>query len=91
MLFPIALPLVLGVAGWFAADGAGAITAFGVGLLIDVAVIAGAAVWARQMGLLMEPEDAWMNAPRPPGYRRLVEWVYRRTLPGNGQRATGND
>ena len=80
MLVPIGLPLVLGVAGWSAAGWAGAITAFGVGLLVDVAVVAGAAVWARQVGSLLEPDDALTMAPRPPGYRRLVEWVYRRTL-----------
>lgn len=80
MIVPVLLPLVLGVAGWFAADWAGAIAAFGVGLLIDVAVVAGAALWARQIGALMEPEDAWTTAPRPPGYRWLVEWVYKRTL-----------
>jgi len=80
MLVPWALPLALGVAGWFAGRWAGAITAFGVGLLIDVAVMAGAALWARQIGSLLEPEDALTVAPRPPGYRRLVEWVYERTL-----------
>jgi hypothetical protein len=80
MLVPVLLPVALGVAGWFAAEWAGAVTAVGVGLLIDVAVVAGAALWSRQIGSLIEPEDAWENAPRPPGYRRLVEWVYKRTL-----------
>jgi len=80
MLVPIALPLALGVAGWFAAGWAGAITAFAVGLLVDLAVVAGAALWARQIGSLIEHDDAWAVAPRPPGYRQLVEWVYRRTL-----------
>jgi hypothetical protein len=51
-----------------------------VGVLIDLAVVAGAAVWSRQIGALIEPEDAWEVAPRPPGYRSLVEWVYDRTL-----------
>ena len=80
MIVPVLLPLALGVAGWFAARWAGAVTAFGVGLLVDVAVIAGAAVWARQIGSLLDREDAWSVAPRPPGYRRLTEWVYERTL-----------
>ena len=74
------LPVGLGVAGWFAAGWAGAVAAFGVGVLIDLAVVAGAAVWSRQIGALIEPADAWEVAPRPPGYRSLVEWVYDRTL-----------
>lgn len=80
VLIPILLPIALGVAGWSAAGGAGAITALGVGLLIDLAVMAGAALWARQIGSLLDPEDAWEVAPRPPGCRRLVDWVYERTL-----------
>jgi hypothetical protein len=80
VLVPVLLPIALGVAGWFTAGWAGAVTALGVGLLIDVAVVAGAAVWARQIGSLLEPQDAWAAAPRPPGYRRLTEWVYERTL-----------
>ena len=80
VLVPILLPIALSVAGWFAGDWAGVIAAFGVGVLIDLAVIAGAAVWARQIGSLLEPDDAWEVAPRPPGFRRLTEWVYQRTL-----------
>jgi len=80
VLVPVLLPVVLGVAGWFTAGWAGAVTAFGVGVLIDLAVVAGAAVWSRQIGALIEPADAWEVAPRPPGYRSLVEWVYDRTL-----------
>jgi len=76
----VLLPVGLGVAGWFAAGWAGAVAAFGVGVLIDLAVVAGAAVWSRQIGALIEPADAWEVAPRPPGYRSLVEWVYDRTL-----------
>ena len=80
MLVPLLLPVALGVAGWLAAGWAGAVSALGVGLLIDGAVIAGAAVWSRQIGDLLDPEDAWEVAPRPPGFTRLTEWVYRRTL-----------
>jgi len=80
VLVPILLPIALGVAGWFAAGWAGAVAAFGVGVLIDLAVAAGAAVWSRQIGDLIEPGDAWEVAPRPPGFTRLTEWVYRRTL-----------
>jgi hypothetical protein len=80
VLVPILLPIALGVAGWFSAGWAGAGAAFGVGVLIDLAVVAGAAVWSRQIGDLIEPEDAWEVAPRPPGFARLAEWVYQRTL-----------
>jgi hypothetical protein len=51
-----------------------------VGVLIDLAVVAGAAVWSRQIGDLIDAEDAWEVAPRPPGFARLTEWVYKRTL-----------
>jgi hypothetical protein len=81
VLVPVLLPVGLGVAGWFAAGWAGAVAAIGVGVLIDLAVVAGAAVWSRQIGALIEPEDAWEVAPRPPGFRRLTDWAYRRTLP----------
>jgi hypothetical protein len=75
---PIFLPAALAVAGALTAGWAGSIVGAGVGLLIDGAVIVGAALWMRQIGSVLEPEDAWDQAPRPPGFRRLVEWVYRR-------------
>ena len=80
MLGPVVLSLALGVAGWLAGDWAGAIVGVGLGLLVTVAVAAGATIWARQIGSLLEPEDARANAPRPPGFRRLTDWVYERTL-----------
>jgi hypothetical protein len=78
---PILLPVGLAVIGGIVAGGSGLVVAFGLGLLIDVAIIVGAATWARQIGSLLEADDAWANAPRPPGFRGLVEWVYERTLP----------
>lgn len=80
MVVPIALPVALGVAGWFTAGWPGAVAAFAVGGLIDIAVVVGAAVWARQVGEHLHPEDAFDVAPRPPGFRALCDWVYRRTL-----------
>ena len=80
MAGPLLLPVVLGVAGWLAGDGAGAAVGVGLGLLVTVMVAAGAAVWSRQIGSLLEPEDARALAPRPPGFGAVVDWVYDRTL-----------
>jgi hypothetical protein len=77
---PVVLIVVLGVAGWFSAAWAGAVTGLAVGVLVTVTVVAGAAVWARQFGDLLDPDAAFEAAPRPPGFRRLCDWVYRRTL-----------
>jgi hypothetical protein len=80
MLGPIVLPIGLAVAGWVAADWAGAVVGAFVGLLFSVAVMVGAIWWSRTIGDLLEPEDARANAPSPPGFDRLTGWVYRRTL-----------
>lgn len=80
MIGPILVPVAISTAGAFSAGWAGAIVGFGVGLLIDLAVILGAALWSRQIGALLEPEDALANAPRPPGFGKLVDWVYARVL-----------
>ena len=80
MIGPIVLIVGFGVAGWLADTTAGLIVGAGMGLLITVAVAAGATWWARSIGSLLEPEDAWKNAPRPPGFKRVCEWVYARAL-----------
>jgi hypothetical protein len=77
---PIILPIALGIAGWVAERWAGLVVGVAVGLLITAAVVVGAATWARQIGSLLEPEDALAHAPRPPGFAALCDWVYRRTL-----------
>jgi hypothetical protein len=82
MIGPILLPIVLGIAGWFAGDGAGLVVGVGTGLLVSAAVVAAAAWWARTIGDLLEPEDALANAPRPPGFGPLCDWVYGRVLAG---------
>jgi hypothetical protein len=81
MLGPLLLTAGFGIAGWFAGDAAGAVVGIGVGVLFSVAVVAGAAWWARTIGALLEPEDARANAPRPPGFGRLCDWVYHRLMP----------
>jgi hypothetical protein len=80
MTVPLALPAVLAVIGAVTGGTAGAIVGLGLGVAVTGAVAAGAAVWSRQIGSLLEPEDAWAVAPRPPGYTAVVEWVYERTL-----------
>lgn len=80
MLGPVLVPLILAYAGWASGDWTGAVVGLGVGLLVDVAVVAGAASWARRIGSLLDPGQAFDIAPRPPGFRALCDWVYRRTL-----------
>lgn len=80
MLGPILFPVAFGVAGWVTGQWAGLTVGIGLGLLFTVAVAAGATWWARTIGSLLEPEDAFENAPRPPGFGRVCEWVYRRTI-----------
>ncbi len=80
MLGPILFPVALGVAGWITAGWAGAVSGIGVGLLISVAVAAGAVWWAQTIGALLEPEDALDAAPRPPLFGRLCDWIYARTI-----------
>jgi len=80
MLGPILFPLGFGIAGWIAADGAGLTVGIGVGVLVTVAVVAGAAWWGNTIGSLLEPEDALANAPRPPLFGSLCDWVYDRVI-----------
>jgi len=80
MLGPILFPLGFGIAGWFAGNGAGLAVGIGVGLLISFAVAAGATLWAQTIGSLLEPEDAVANAPRPPLFGGLCDFVYERTI-----------
>lgn len=80
MLGPILFPIALGVAGWFSGEWAGLVVGVAVGLLVSVAVMVGAIWWSRTIGDLLEPDDARANAPSPPGFGRLTDWVYARTL-----------
>jgi hypothetical protein len=80
VLGPILFPIALGVAGWFSGEAAGLVVGVGVGFLITFAVAAGAAWWAQAIGSLIEPEDALANAPRPPGFGRLCDWIYERAI-----------
>ena len=72
--------IVAATAGALAAGWAGALAAGFTGLFLVGAVAAGAAMWARNIGSLLEPEDAWEVAPRPPLFGGFVDAVYRRTL-----------
>lgn len=78
MLGPILLPIVLAAAGGVVEGWAGAVVMGVVGILIDLAVVAGAALWMRQIGSLLEPAEIAEHAPRPPGFGGLVDRVYRR-------------
>ena len=80
MLGPLLFPLGFGVAGWVTGEGAGLAVGIAVGLLVSVAVVVAAAWWAKTIGVLLEPDDALANAPRPPLFGRLCDWVYERTI-----------
>ena len=80
MIGPIVIVVAAVTAGAFAAGWPGAIGAGLAGLALVAAVAAGAALWARQIGSLLEPDEARRYAPRPPGFGRMVDAVYRRTL-----------
>ena len=67
-------------AGAISAGWAGAVAAGATGLFLVAAVAAGAVMWAKSIGSLLEPEDAWEAAPRPPLFGRYVDMIYRRTL-----------
>ena len=76
MIGPVVL-LVIGVAaGSFAGGLAGAVTGALLAAFISAAVVAGAAIWAQQVGSVMVREDALANAPCPPGFKRLCDRVY---------------
>lgn len=83
----VAVAVALGAASGGIAGAVGGL-AIGIGLL--GAVAAGAATWARQIGSEMDPEEARMIAPRPPGLRAMCDYVYERTLPAlNGEPPAG--
>ena len=70
----------MATAGALSAGWAGAVAAGGAGLFLLAALAAGAAMWAKNIGSLLEPEDSWETAPRPPLFGRFVDAIYRRTL-----------
>jgi len=80
VLGPILLVVVMAAAGGAFGGWAGAVAAGATGLFVVGAVAAGAATWAARIGSLIEPEDAWEVAPRPPLFGRMVDAIYRRSL-----------
>ena len=77
-------PAVLLAVGAFGGAAAGGFAGAAAGVLIALgliaAIAAGAAIWAQQIGSLLEAQDARANAPRPPGFGRLCDYVYDRAL-----------
>ena len=80
MIGPLLIVIGATTAGALASGWAGAVAAGFTGLFLVGAVAAGAAMWAGRIGALLEPEDAWSVAPRPPLFGRFVDAIYRRTL-----------
>lgn len=85
MLGPVLVIVAAVTIGALTEGTAGAVGAGLAGLGAVAAVAAGAAVWARGIGRLVEPAEAWRQAPRPPLFGRLCEAVYRRVLPPPGE------
>lgn len=81
MIGPLVLIAAFVVAGALTAGWGGAVGAGLVGLAFVGAIAAGAAFWSQSIGRHLSPESAWRHAPRPPGFARLCDAVYRRRLP----------
>jgi len=77
---PILLVVGMTAAGAISAGWGGAVAAGVTALFMVAAVAAGAVMWVQRIGVLLEPEDAWEVAPRPPLFGRLVDTIYRRNL-----------
>ena len=80
MTGPIVVTLVAVIGGAVAGGVAGAAAGLLIAIGLVAAVVAGAAVWAQQIGRLLESEDAFANAPRPPGFGPLCDLVYERVM-----------
>lgn len=84
MIGPIVLAVAGGVAGWFSGDWAGLTAGIAVAVLIAFGVAGAAAWWVGQVGRTLDAATAWAVAPRPPGFRPVCDWVYRRAWPEGG-------
>jgi hypothetical protein len=80
MLGPLLLIAVLTTAGAFSGGWAGAVVGAAVALLVTFAVAAAAAFWATRIGRLLDPEEAYRLAPRPPLFGALCDGIYRRVF-----------
>jgi hypothetical protein len=81
MVGPIALLVVGAAVGIWGGGWIGAIVGMAVAGSLIVVVMVLAAVWGSAFGFRFEPETAWAIAPRPPGFTRVCDFVYRRVLP----------
>ncbi|MDP8958408.1 MAG: hypothetical protein M3N51_04230 [Actinomycetota bacterium] len=81
MIGPVALLIVALVVGAGLGGTGGALGGLlaAVGLIGSVAL--GALTWAQRVGRFLEPAEARRLAPCPPGFSRLCQAVYGRTLP----------
>jgi len=81
MIGPFVLVAAFVTWGAFSAGWGGAIGAGIAGVAMVGAIAAGAAFWSQAIGQHIDPEMAWEQAPRPPGFAKLCDAVYRRRLP----------
>lgn len=60
---------------------AGAVIGLSMGAMSVGGIVVLASAWAQRVAPMLEPDVAWAEAPRPPGFAGLCDWVYRRQLP----------
>lgn len=80
MIGPIVVVVGAVVAGGLAGGWPGVVAAGLAGSALVAAVALAAGSWAKRIGVLLEPEEAWELAPRPPLFGGFVDRIYRRTL-----------
>ncbi len=80
MIGPVLVTAVSLIAGALTGGLGGLAAGLLIAIGINVAVAAGAAIWASQIGSILELEDARANAPCPPGFSRLCDAIYSRAL-----------
>ena len=80
MIGPVVIVAAFSVVGLLTGGWPGAVVGVIVGLLLVGAVAAAAVLWAERIGKLIDPEEAFRLAPRPPSFGAMCDAIYRRTL-----------
>ena len=80
MTGPVLIVAAFSVVGLAAGGWPGAVVGALVGTLLIGAVAAAALLWAERIGRLLDAEEAFRLAPRPPGLGPMCDAIYRRAL-----------
>jgi uncharacterized iron-regulated membrane protein len=80
MIGPLLIVAVFSVVGLVTGGWPGAVAAAIVGVLLVGAVAAAAVLWAERIGKLLDPDEAFRLAPRPPLFGPMCDTIYRRVL-----------